>query len=75
MTFFSQVELAFSNRVPELDGLVHGTRDDLTIVGREGHRENRIVVADKATGGGARVQIPQTERLIPRGGQGELAVG
>ncbi len=30
-------------------------------------------MADKAAGGGAGVEVPQAERVVPRGGEGELA--
>lgn len=32
--------LALSQCVPQLDGLVAGARNDLTVVHREGHRED-----------------------------------
>jgi len=68
-------ELALSEGVPQLDGLVTGSRDDLTVVSREGNREDIVGVADEAAGGQTGVEVPETEGLVPRGGQGELTVG
>jgi len=68
-------ELALTEGVPQLDGLIAGTRDDLTVISREGNREDIVGVADEATGGGTGVEVPETEGLVPRGGQSELAVG
>jgi hypothetical protein len=75
VTLLLNVELALAEGVPELDGAVTGTGDDLTVVGGEGNREDVGGVANEATGGESRVEVPETEGLVPRGGEGELAVG
>jgi hypothetical protein len=59
-------ELAVSEGVPELDGAVARTGDDLSVVGREGNGENIVGVSDKASGGGTGGKLPQTESLVPR---------
>lgn len=67
--------LAVTKGVPELDGAVAGTGDDLTVVGREGDGENVVGVANEAASGGAGSELPETEGLVPRGRQGVGAVG
>lgn len=74
MTTLSDVELALSKSVPQLDGLVARTRDDLSVVSRERDREDIVGVADEATGGSTSVQIPKTDSLIPRSRQSELTI-
>jgi hypothetical protein len=69
------VELALAEGVPELDGAVAGSGDDLPVVGREGNGEDIGGVADEATGGEAGVEVPETKGLVPGGGEGELSVG
>lgn len=56
--------LALTENVPQLDGLVAGSRDNLTVVRGESNREHILGVANKAAGGGAGVDIPQTEHAI-----------
>lgn len=40
MAISGDIELALSKGVPELDGLITRTRNNLTVVGREGNRQN-----------------------------------
>ena len=68
------VELALSERVPQLDGAVTRTRNDLAVVGRERDREDVRGVADEPAGGQTRVEVPETQGLVPRGREGKLAV-
>ncbi len=75
MTIVGDVELALAEGVPELDGAVTRTRDDLTVVGGEADGENIGGVADEAAGWWYRCSSPKTEGLVPRGGKGELTVG
>lgn len=75
VTVVGDVELALAEGVPELDGAVARARDDLAVVGGEGDREDVGGVANEAAGGGAGVEVPETQGLVPRGGEGELAVG
>jgi hypothetical protein len=74
VTVLDNVHLALTQSVPELDGLVTGGRDDLTVVRGEGDREDIAGVANKAAGGGTIVQVPETESLVPGSGQSELTV-
>lgn len=74
MTTLSDVELALSKSVPQLDGLITRTRDDLSVVSRERDREDVVGVADETTGSSTSVQIPKTDSLIPRGRQSKLTI-
>lgn len=66
MTILGDVEFAFTKSVPQLDGLVAGTGDNLTVIGGEGDGENIVGVADETTGGGTAVQVPETKGLVYR---------
>lgn len=68
-------ELAVTEGVPELDGAIAGTGDDLTVVGGEADGENVVGVADETAGGGAGGKLPETEGLVPRGREGVGTVG
>lgn len=67
--------LAVTQGVPELDGTVTRARNDLTVVGGERDGEDVVVVTDEGTGGSTAGELPQTERLVPRRGEGVGAVG
>lgn len=71
--FFESV-FAFSKSVPQLDGLVTRSRDDLSVVSGEGNRENVLGVSNKSSGGGSSIQVPQSEGSIPRSRQTELSI-
>lgn len=68
-------ELAVTEGVPQLDGAVTGTGDDLTVVGGERDGQNIVGVADESAGGVTGGELPEAERLIPRGGQSVGTVG
>lgn len=53
MTLILDGVLADSQGVPQLDGLVPGTRHDLAVVSRESHAQDVLGVTHKAAGGGA----------------------
>jgi len=74
VTILLDVELALSESVPELDGSVSGTGNDLTVIGGEGDGENVRGVSNETTGGKSRVEVPKTKGLVPRGGKSELTV-
>lgn len=67
--------LAVTKGVPQLDGAIARTGDDLSVVGREGDGENVVGVADESSGGGASGKLPEAESLVPRGRQSVGAVG
>lgn len=65
---------AVTESVPQLDSSVTRARDNLSVVGGEGYRENIVGVADESSGGSASGQLPQTESLVPRSGQSVGAI-
>ena len=62
-------ELAVTKGVPELDGSVARTGNDLTVIGREGNGKDIAGVAGEDTGGVASRKFPQAQSLVPRGRQ------
>jgi len=74
VTSVSQSVLALSKSIPELDGLVARTRDDLTVVSRESNREDISLMSDESASGESSVEIPETEGTVPRARKGELTV-
>lgn len=75
MAILLDVVLALAEGVPELDRLVTGARDDLPVVSTEADGQDVGGVADKAAGGETGVEVPETESVVPRRGESELAVG
>lgn len=69
VALFGDGVLAVTKSVPELDGPVAGTGNDLAVVGGERDGKNVVVVANKAAGGLTGGELPQTEGLVPRGGE------
>lgn len=65
MSLLSDGELAVSKSVPELDGSVAGSRNNLSVIGREGNGENVVGVSNKSASGGTSGELPQTESLVP----------
>lgn len=70
MAFLRDGELAIAQGIPQLDRPISRTRHDLPIIGREGNRENVIIMADKSSGRVSRRQLPETKGLVPRGREG-----
>jgi hypothetical protein len=73
VTLLLDVKLALSQSVPELDRLVSRGRDDLPVVSRERDREDVGGVTDESSGGRSGVEVPESEGVVPRRGEGELA--
>ena len=67
--------LALSKGVPELDGLVTGSRDNLPVVSGEGNGEDVLGVTDETTGGASGVDLPKTEGSVPGSREGKLSIG
>ena len=67
VSLFGDSELAVTKSVPELDGAVARSRNDLSVVGGEGDGENIIGVSNKSAGGGTGGKLPEAESLVPRG--------
>jgi len=57
--------LALTEGVPQLDGLVSRSRDDLSVISREGNTQNILGVSNESSGGGSVVQVPQSESSVP----------
>jgi len=60
--------------VPELDGFVPSCGNDLSVVCRESHGEDVLGVVLEPTSGLPSGEIPQTEGLVPRSRQSEMAI-
>ncbi len=75
MTLLGNGELAVTKGVPELDGAITGTRDNLSVVGGERDREDIVGVTNEAAGGGSGGELPEAESLIPGGGKSVSTVG
>jgi len=65
---------ALSDGVPELDGLITGSRHNLTVVHREGNGQDILGVSQEATSCGSCVHIPKTKSSIPGSRQAELSI-
>jgi len=75
LSLSTEGELALSKGVPELDGLISGSRDDLTVVKGEGNRKNILLVTDKSSGGLSRTDLPKSQGSIPRSRKSKLSIG
>lgn len=58
MPLLGDCELAVSQGIPELDGAIARTRDNLTIIGREGNGQDIVVVTNKTLGGDTSRELP-----------------
>ena len=75
MTLLGDSELAVSQGVPQLDGAIARSGDNLSVIGREGNGENIVGVSNKSAGGGTSGKLPQAESLIPGGRESVGTVG
>jgi hypothetical protein len=69
VSLLSDCELAVTEGVPQFDGSVARAGNDLPVVGGEGNGENVVCVSYKSAGGGTGRELPQTESLVPGGGE------
>ena len=74
VTVLGDVELAVTKRVPQLNGAVTATRDNLTVVRAEANAQDITSVSHKAARRHTGVQVPETKRLVPRGRQSKLTI-
>ena len=65
MTLVGNGEFAVAQSVPELDGTIPRTGDDLAIVRGEGDGEDIIGMADEAAGGHTSSELPKAKCLVP----------
>jgi len=63
--------LALAAGVPDLDLVVKGTGEDLTVISRDGNREDILGVADELGDALALLDVPETDGVIPGGGESE----
>jgi len=70
-----QVVLHLAEGIPELDGAVTASRDDLSIVTGESDRQNVLSVADESADAVAISDVPKTEGAVPGGGDSALGIG
>lgn len=66
MTLVGDGELAVAECIPKLDCAIARARHNLTVVGRERHREDIVVVANKTAGGITGAELPKSQSMIPR---------
>jgi len=74
MSFLLNRVFANSKSVPQLDGAVARSGNDLSVVGGESDAEDVFGVSDKSSRRRSHSQIPQTKRGVPGAGQSELSV-
>ena len=67
MSLLSDSELAVTESVPELDGTIARSRNDLSVVGGEGNGENIIGVSNKSSSGRSGRELPKAKSLVPGG--------
>lgn len=67
-------ELADTVDVPDLDGLVNGSRGNLSVVWGEGNGEDVLGVTDEGLSGGGGLQVPESDGTIPGGREAESGV-
>jgi hypothetical protein len=65
---------ALAKSVPKFDCFVARTRDNLSVVGAKANGQDIGCVANEATCSGTGIEVPQTECVVPRGREGELAI-
>lgn len=69
MSLISDGELAVTKGVPQLDGAITRSGDNLAVISREGNGEDIVGVANEGTGGNTGGELPKTEGLVPGAGQ------
>lgn len=74
VTIFLDGVFALTKSVPQVDGSVARTGDDLTVISGEGDGKDVFGVTNKAASGGATVEVPKAKSTITRTREGELAI-
>jgi hypothetical protein len=75
VTLLGDGELAVSQSVPQLDGAIAGSGNNLSVIGGEGNGENIVGVPNKSAGGGTGGELPKAESLVPGGRESVGTVG
>jgi len=67
VSLFGDGKLAVTESVPELNGSIARSGDNLSVIGGEGDGENIVRVSNKSSGSGASRKLPEAESLVPGG--------
>jgi hypothetical protein len=67
-------ELVFTSGVPKSDTRIGTSRDDLSIIRREGASEDFFLVTDEESLGLTGLEVPKSHGLIPRGRDKEVVI-
>jgi hypothetical protein len=65
VTLVLNIEFAFTECIPEFDGPVPATRDNLSVISTEADAQNVACVTDKSPGSKTSVQIPEAKSVVP----------
>jgi len=65
VTLFLDGVLANTQSVPQFDGAITGSGDNLTVVSGESDGENVLGVTNESSGGVTRGEIPKSEGTVP----------
>jgi len=74
VSLFINGVFALSKSIPQLNSLVSGTRNNLSVISREGNRKDVLSVSNKSSSGGSIVQLPKSESSVPRSRKSELSI-
>ena len=74
MTLLLDGVLALGKSVPQLDGLVARSRNNLTIVSAESNAQDVLGVIFKTASGLTGSQVPQAEGLVPGAGESKVSI-
>ena len=67
-------ELALGTGVPDFDVSVEGAGDDLSVISGEGNGEHIYLVTNELGDGSSAGNVPETDRAVPGGREGEAGV-
>ena len=67
VSLLSDGKLAVTESVPELNGSIARSGDNLSVVGRKGNGKNIVGVSNEASCGGTGGKLPKAESLVPGG--------
>jgi len=67
--------LAFSKGVPQTDGSITRTGNDLTVVNGKGYGKDVLLMSNKSSGGLSGSDVPQSKFTVPRGRKSKGTIG
>jgi len=67
-------ELADSMDVPNLEGLINGSRGDLSVIWGESNGKDILGVTEESLSGGGSLEVPESDGSVPGGGKAESRV-